>query len=73
MKLTVGIDGHKVAWSIAGHEIAEYNGDDYHTNSRGEGMWKGYQQERGTCDFTLRHLTPAAIRAKIRREFTVKD
>lgn len=72
MKITTRIEGHRVSWTITNHRVQGYNGE-YRTNDDGEGMWHGERQEVGTCDFTLRHLTPAAIRAKIRRAFTLAD
>ena len=71
MKITTRINGHLVMWTVTNHEYRHLNGE-WRTNDAGEGVWHGERQERGTCDFSLRGLTPAAIRAKIRRDFTIR-
>lgn len=46
------------------------DGNSYHTNDRGEGLWLGddyLKQIRGTCQFELKQATRSGMRKAIER------
>ena len=48
------------------YKYVEYG--EYHTDNRGDGLWRGTKQILGTCDFSVAGCkTEKAAKAKIRR------
>jgi hypothetical protein len=62
----------RVTEDTDGRIVWEHDGETYWTSPRREGVFTASGQQRGLCDYSLRGLSMAAVRAKLRRDYVTR-